>query len=340
MALQISLVIATYNRAAVIDRLVGRLCEQTLPSDQWEVIVVDDGSQDDTAAVLRRYVGVDSFHFRFLTQENGGPAAARDAGIRLARAERICICDDDMELSPGYLAAHVAAAVDNPSRLVVIGCLKGSSDWRTKPLFDAVGEFRLETAHKRFARGAATPKANDMATGNVSLPRQMFLDIGGFDMSLRIDEDRELGYRLWRAGAQFTFCAAAWCVIQSDIGDLLSWQRRQFYYGIVGVEVWEKHDRDLSLNPTRALVDGDALKGLIVLLVCPTEFTATLATRMLISLGNVCQRCGWVRAGIGTYQLVESILFHRGLVSKFGSFSRVLSEAKAYRRSRGPRQPL
>lgn len=101
-ALQISLVIPAYNAGGTIEALLDSTLAQTLPRRTYEVIVVDDGSTDETATLAGRYANI-----RVLRRGNRGPGAARDYGASLARGEIIAYTDADCVLSCDWLEKHV-----------------------------------------------------------------------------------------------------------------------------------------------------------------------------------------------------------------------------------------
>ena len=97
--MSISVIIPAYNRATLLPATLDAVLAQTLPPD--EVIVVDDGSIDDTAAVARGYAP----RVRCLTIANGGDLVARNAGMAAARGSHVAFCDSDDVWRPGFLAA-------------------------------------------------------------------------------------------------------------------------------------------------------------------------------------------------------------------------------------------
>src|SRR5215831_13254013 len=101
----ISAIIPTFNRAGVVGRAVESALRQSYPPR--EVIVVDDGSTDETPEVLRGYGAA----IRYVPQENSGASAARNRGIALARHPWIAFLDSDDYWTPDYLA-RMAEAID------------------------------------------------------------------------------------------------------------------------------------------------------------------------------------------------------------------------------------
>src|SRR4051795_13441021 len=101
-----SVVIATHDRPQRLKRALRALREQTLPADQFEVIVVDDGSGPDTQQLLEREQAAGGLQLRVERRSPaGGPARARNAGWRTAGAPLVAFTDDDCEPGPAWLAA-------------------------------------------------------------------------------------------------------------------------------------------------------------------------------------------------------------------------------------------
>jgi glycosyltransferase involved in cell wall biosynthesis len=100
-ALRVSVIIAVYNGAATISRALQSVFDQTF--SDFEIVVVDDGSTDDTASMLSRY----GDRIRVITQRNRGLSAARNAGVRASRGEYLAFLDDDDEWMPTKLARCV-----------------------------------------------------------------------------------------------------------------------------------------------------------------------------------------------------------------------------------------
>ena len=104
--LAVSVIIPAYNRAALLPLTLDAVLAQTMPAT--EVIVVDDGSTDATAAVACDYASSSASPIRVITRTNSGELASRNAGLRAARGDLVAFCDSDDLWRPGYLAAMAA----------------------------------------------------------------------------------------------------------------------------------------------------------------------------------------------------------------------------------------
>lgn len=103
----VSIVIPAFNSAAFIAAAVDSLLAQNV--GDWEAVIVDDGSTDDTALVAQRAAGTDR-RIRFVSQPNSGTAEARNTGAALAQAEWLLFLDADDELLPDYIECQMAFA--------------------------------------------------------------------------------------------------------------------------------------------------------------------------------------------------------------------------------------
>jgi glycosyltransferase involved in cell wall biosynthesis len=187
---RLSVVVPTYNRSAVLRVCLRALAAQTLPADRFEVLVVDDGSSDDTESVVRGFE--DELPVRYLRQPtNRGRAAARNRGIHEATGDVVVFVDSDVFPVPGFLEAHRQIHLRHPR---------------------AVGRGPLAlTAHldDPFHRPPLLPDPSPafLDTANASVRREHLVAAGGFDEEFRQYgwEDVELGFRLQRMGLRRVF---------------------------------------------------------------------------------------------------------------------------------------
>ena len=112
-----SVIIPTFNRSNSLRELLDSLAKQTYPPEQFEVIVVDDGSTDDTSSVEALDF---PFTMRYFRQANGGDAAARNLAVQESQADMLVFLDDDMLVEPDYLR-HLLAEHQSASKLIMVG---------------------------------------------------------------------------------------------------------------------------------------------------------------------------------------------------------------------------
>ena len=204
---RVTVVVPTYQRRDSVLRLLASFARQTFPADAFEVIVSVDGSTDGTADAVRAFGA--GFAVAALEGPNRGRAGACNAGIRAASGAVVVLLDDDMEVSPGFLAAH-AAAHAGAARRGVVGAAPIVVSEDSPPFVRYMADgFRSRLA--RMAQPGYRLRFRDTYTGNFSATRDAFLAAGGFDETFRVygHEDYELALRLQGAGIELTYSAEA-----------------------------------------------------------------------------------------------------------------------------------
>lgn len=127
----ISVVIVAYNYAAVLPRALDSVLDQW--AEDIELLVVNDGSRDHTVQVLQEYTERFPDTIHIIHQENAGPAAARNHGIRIARGRYVLLLDADDELLPEALETLRAVLLDNPAAGMILGAhLSAFADGRER----------------------------------------------------------------------------------------------------------------------------------------------------------------------------------------------------------------
>lgn len=190
----VSVILPVYNRAASLERSVESVLSQEPPPD--ELIVVDDGSEEDLSPVLSRYAG------RIVTyrQPNGGAASARNAGVRLARGRWLAFIDSDDEWLPGHMATlHRDLAAVDADVVVHLGDLRLKGKGYDQSLF------ALKNAAFPVDRAVRMERPISLVSSGMScecaaIRRDVFARVGGFDETMRLYEDTALFGRLMREG--------------------------------------------------------------------------------------------------------------------------------------------
>ncbi|HYO48668.1 MAG TPA: glycosyltransferase [Chloroflexia bacterium] len=208
----LSFVIPTYNRANILVECLAALERERECGIPFEVIVVDDGSTDDTVERVQSANQDMSVRVLLLRQENKGPAAARNRGVAAARGELIVFLGDDIISEPGYLPNMYAAYKAHTGKQHgILGYTKYSEDSIPTPF----GRWLEARSGLQFIYDALpTDKPlsyRQFYTSNILVPRQALAEVGGFNEGFTHAalEDTELGYRLAARGFRLYYCPDA-----------------------------------------------------------------------------------------------------------------------------------
>tara|TARA_Y100001968_G_scaffold297784_1_gene307160 strand:+ start:3615 stop:4559 length:945 start_codon:yes stop_codon:yes gene_type:complete len=198
----ISVIIPTYNRRLILEKCLGALEKQYLisPIDGYEVIVVDDGSNDGTPHWLLTHAN-EYPHVQLLEQEHGGPAEARNKGILNSKGDLIVFIDSDLVVESDFLRSHVIS---------LMASWKKRKDKLSFTYGAVINTSNFEDP------SSERHKITDLswayfATGNVAIDRKVLEESGLFDNSFRLYgwEDLELGERLRQMGVELIRCPKA-----------------------------------------------------------------------------------------------------------------------------------
>jgi glycosyltransferase involved in cell wall biosynthesis len=192
----LSALVCTYDRAELLRGTLESLCQQTLPQDQFEVVVVDDGSSDHTqqvvAAFEQRLPLVHSY------QRNAGLASARNHALYLASGELALLVDDDDLAEPELLHRHLRAHRQHPAaNVAVLGFTKLAPGIAGDPLMHFVTEVGGFLFSYPFLKRRKYLDFSHFWGGRSSCKRSFLIEHGVFNPVFRFGcEDIELAYRL------------------------------------------------------------------------------------------------------------------------------------------------
>ena len=186
----ISVIIATYNRARFLSETIQSVLSQRFRD--FELIVVDDGSSDETPKVLQSYEG----QIRSFRQDNRGPSAARNLGILHARGRWIAFQDSDDLSTPNHLESLVRFVASHPGCGMVFGngAYLGEPQHHRETIVPGSKSQRLAangvTLRDLFEKSIFRLQASLIAKSALEA-------VGGLDEGIRIGEDLELAMRIW-----------------------------------------------------------------------------------------------------------------------------------------------
>ncbi len=188
-----SVIIPAFNSANRLSDCLEALENQTCPRDLYEIIVVDDGSRDDTALAAKR------FNVRYRHQENRGPAAARNNGAGMAEGDIVLFTDDDCAPDKNWIA-EMTSSLEAEG---VVG-VKGAYRTAQGALWARFAQAEFEDRYRRLRKRKYIDMVDTHAAG---YKKDVFLAMGGFDESFPVpnNEDVDLSYRMSVHGHKMVF---------------------------------------------------------------------------------------------------------------------------------------
>lgn len=261
-----SVIVPVYNGEGTILHCLDALARQNVGLDRYEVIVVDDGSQDGTAEAVRGWLqGHIGLNLRLLQQANAGPAAARNNGAGAAVAPLLLFTDADCEPARHWISSLTLPFEDEH----VFGA-KGTYLSDQQGLMPRFVQAEYED---RYDRMAGLEKIDFIDTYSAAYRRDVFCENGGFNpiFTTASVEDQELSFRLASKGYRLVFAPDAQVRHTHDV-DLGEYMRRKYYIGY-----WKA--LLTRLHPERMVKDSHTPQVLKVqiLLLATTAATALLA---------------------------------------------------------------
>jgi GT2 family glycosyltransferase len=234
----ISVVVPTFNRRRILERSLPSLIDQTAPCEEYEILVVVDGSSDGTLEMLKGHP--ERSRLRVLLQPNRGLASARNRGAEESRGGAVLFLDDDMIASRDLVAVH-REEHGKPGERVVFGALGLAAGTPRSFLKEGVEIWGREVDARLGAAGHRF-RFDDCHFGHASISRSLLARAGGFDESFTRfgNEDYELGWRLIQSGAELRYSpkARVWQMYEKD---LYRWLRDSYCVGLADVALERKH---------------------------------------------------------------------------------------------------
>jgi glycosyltransferase involved in cell wall biosynthesis len=270
--MQISVVIPTYNRARTLKECLEALFRQDIAHEDFEIIVVDDGSTDDTRKTVEKAAGVDA-NVHYHHQKNSGQGIARNLGISHAKGKIIVLIGDDIIATPSFLSEHMRYHLRHEAENeAVLGFTEWHPHLTLTPFMkwltngsSILGKFGGHQFAYEKLEGKESADYNFFYTSNISLKRSLLVKhkfdpiFSGYGW-----EDIELGYRLQKEVGLKLFYnkkAVAWHDHAMDESGLKTRMRN------IGKSAWVINDK----YPELKKVPGEFKRGVFRLLANPVS---------------------------------------------------------------------
>jgi len=203
----VGIIMPAYNCASYIAHALESLEKQSVWPDM--VVIVDDGSTDDTAAEISRFQASSDLPIKYVRQTNQGIASARNNGVEVCNTAYIAFLDSDDAFYPSFIEKARDALIANPAlvlcfsnRHIVDENLHVMRETLDQPKFVPLGSRPLGNGVHTFVKNPFTTllPGNIVPIGNLMLKRSTFEQVGGFDRELRVVEDRPFFLTMAKTG--------------------------------------------------------------------------------------------------------------------------------------------
>lgn len=227
---KVSIIVPVYNSSKYLDRFMDSILAQTMPQGDYEVILVDDGSTDDSGDILDNYAKKYD-HMRVIHQWNSGPAAARNAALKKATGEYVAFVDPDDLLEKKYLETAYVMADKNEADIFIFDAYreyavdddKASDEYVKREMnshaeysFTTDNPYHIYSMQRQILYPYMAARVADM-TFNKNVPlaapwdklyrRQFLLDQGiTYPDNLRVLDDMCFNFRAFGAAAKVSYC--------------------------------------------------------------------------------------------------------------------------------------
>ncbi|MBP5570705.1 MAG: glycosyltransferase [Prevotella sp.] len=234
-----SIIVPVFNRPDEVDELLESLCSQTLKD--FEVVLVEDGSQIPCKDVCDKYANILDLHYYF--KPNSGPGQSRNYGVERAQGEWIIVLDSDVVLPEGYLEN-----VDTENLRNEVAAWGGPD--ATHPSFTPVQKAISYSMTSFFTTGGIRGGKAKLdkfypRSFNMGIRRDVYLQLGGFS-KMRFGEDIDFSYRIVEAGHMPRLFPDAW-VWHKRRTDFRKFFRQVYNSGIARINLEKRHPGTMKL---------------------------------------------------------------------------------------------
>lgn len=229
----ISIVTPTYNRAKLLMNMVESVLKQTFTD--WELIIVDDGSKDNTSEIIQPYL-IDE-RITYIKKANSGATDTRNVGAFIAKGEFLTFLDSDDEALPNWLE-EVNNCIDEKTGVIFAGAIRNFGNDKTEVELPWKYNFLGENLRVKFTCGSFIVK------------REIFNAIEGYDTNLKSSQHTDLGLRLlnYMSDKDFKKCSINKSLIQINIHEGERIRTNWNHVSEGSIQFIEKHFNFLKSN--------------------------------------------------------------------------------------------
>lgn len=258
-----SVIIPAFNAGNTLSACLEALDQQSVSKEDYEVIVVDDGSSDNTSKIAK------SFDIKYIYQANRGPAAARNRGAREAKGEIILFTDADCLAGRTWMQEMVLPFEDP-----VVTAVKGSYKTRQTRLAARFAQAEFEDRYEFLQRQASIDMID---TYSAAFKKDIFQRMGGFDERFTVanNEDTDFSYRLAKAGHKLVFNPEAF-VYHTHPDTLGKYLKVKFWRGYWRIVVYHRY-------PNKAVKDSYTPGTIKIQTLLMTIFLALISLSIFVS---------------------------------------------------------
>ena len=225
----VSIVISTYNSADEIKKCIKGLEGQSFPRERYEIIVIDDGSTDNTGVIAKDH------DILYYFQENKGPASARNKGVELAKGDIVLFTDADCIPDKNWIEEMVS-----PFKNPEIAGVKGAYKNKQKSLWARFAQIEFCERYKLLLKNEYIDFVDTYSAG---YRKDLFLSLGGFDTSFPVpnNEDTDFSYRISLNGYKMVFNPNAVVWHSGHPDTLKKYMRLKFWRGYWRMAVYQRY---------------------------------------------------------------------------------------------------
>ena len=268
-----SIIVPVFNRPDEVDELLESLCHQDVKD--FEVIIVEDGSEKPGKDVCDKYANILDLHYYF--KENSGPGQSRNYGAERANGEWLIVLDSDVVLPKDYLR-NVESGMRNEDAFGGPDASHPSFTPIQKAISYSMTSF-FTTGGIRGGKGKKLDKFFPRSY-NMGIRREVYQELGGFT-KMRFGEDIDFSYRIIEAGYKTALIPEAW-VWHKRRTDFRKFFRQVYNSGIARINLEKRHPGTMKLVHLLPTVFTVGVLG--CLLLAPFCYGLTLLPLMLYCL--------------------------------------------------------